>query len=197
MTTHYDVLGVQPSATYDEIRAAYHDKARQLHPDRVAGRSAGEQEATRRAMQDVNEAWRVLRDAGRRAAYDRASAPAPPVAPASHASTPLSDWDRPFHGRAAEPGDVTVALVRAAPWVAVLLVLGAIVVFTAFARHTTSTRELIGKCIVTEQGDPHEVPCDEPSDGRVVDIVETESRCAEGTTARVVASGDWFCLVDE
>jgi hypothetical protein len=87
--------------------------------------------------------------------------------------------------------------VRAAPWVAVLVVLGAIVVFTAFARHSDSKHDLIGKCIVTEQGEPHEVPCDEPSDGRVVSIVDTESRCAEGTTARVVASGDWFCLVDE
>ena len=192
MTSHYDVLGVAPSATYEEIRAAYHERARALHPDRLEGLDVHEQEAARRAMQDVNEAWRVLRDPGRRAAYDRAAAAAtqpPPVA--------TSDWDRPYHGRVAEPGDVTVALVRAAPWVAVLVVLAAIIVFTAFARHGPSKTDLIGKCIVTEQGEPHEVPCNEPSDGRVASIVDDESLCGIGTTARVVASGDWYCLVDE
>jgi curved DNA-binding protein CbpA len=197
MTSHYDVLGVAPSATYEEIRSAYHDKARRLHPDAAAGQPPAEQESRRRAMQDVNEAWRVLRDPGRRAAYDRASARSAPSPAAAPTSEPDSDWDRPFHGRAAEPGDVTVALIRAAPWVAVLVVLAVIVVFTAFARHGGTARDLVGKCIVTEQGEPHEVPCDEPSDGRVVSVVDTEAHCAEGTTARVVASGDWFCLVDE
>jgi hypothetical protein len=87
-----------------------------------------------------------------------------------------------------------VVIVRAAPWVAVLVVLVAIVVFTAFARHTSATTELIGQCIVTTEGEPRSVPCDEPNDGLVVDVVERQDLCATETTPRVVANGDWFCL---
>jgi hypothetical protein len=56
------VLGVAATASHDEVRAAYRAAARRVHPD--AGGSAGE-------MQRLNGAWYVLRDPGRRAAYDR------------------------------------------------------------------------------------------------------------------------------
>lgn len=76
VTTHYEVLGVAESATEVEVRAAYWAAARRQHPD-----SGGEAEAMRR----LNEAWRVLQDSGRRAAYDRELArqrrPATPSAP--------------------------------------------------------------------------------------------------------------------
>jgi curved DNA-binding protein CbpA len=196
VTSHYDVLGVVPTATHDEIRAAYHEKARVLHPDRMASQGAGEQETARRAMQDVNEAWRVLGDAGRRAAYDRALAAA--ASPPRPTSGPADiDWDRPYRGTPAQPGDITVAIVRAAPWIAVLIVLVAIVVFTAFARHTSSTSDLVGKCVVTEQGEPHSVPCDEPSDGRVISVVDSEAQCGVNTIAHATSTGSWLCLVDE
>ncbi|MEN3273706.1 MAG: hypothetical protein V7636_2467 [Actinomycetota bacterium] len=148
----------------------------------------------RRAMQDVNEAWRVLRDAPSRAAYDAARARA--AAPAPSPASELHGWDEPYHGAVAEPGDLMVAFVRAAPWVAILVVLVVIIVFTAFARHTESPRALIGRCISTTEGVPHEVPCEEPNDGRVVDVVDTEASCAPNTTPRVMASGHWFCLTD-
>jgi curved DNA-binding protein CbpA len=193
--SHYDVLGVAPSASYDDIRAAYHRRAQDLHPDRVAQRSAAEQDAARRGMQDVNEAWRVLRDASSRASYDAALARA--------ASTPTDatrpheqGWDEPYRGAMAEPGDLAVAFVRAAPWVAILVVLLVIIVFTAFARHTESPRALIGRCISTTEGVPHEVPCNEPNDGKVLDVVDTQAACAADTTPRVMASGHWFCLTD-
>ena len=194
MATHYDILGVPSSASTDEIRQAYHDRARQLHPDRAAGRPDTELEAARRAMQDVNEAWRVLREPRSRAIYDRSmmdvKAPGGPTTAPDYDE----DLDRPFHGREAQPGDLVVAFVRAAPWVAVLVVLVAIIVFTAYARHTDPKTDLIGHCIVTEEGVPKDVPCDEPNDGLVVDIVDQQDGCATTATARVVASGDWFCL---
>jgi hypothetical protein len=62
VATHYEVLGVAPSATADQVRAAYRAAARDHHPD--AGGDAGR-------MQAVNAAWRVLGDPVRRAAYDR------------------------------------------------------------------------------------------------------------------------------
>jgi curved DNA-binding protein CbpA len=68
--THYDVLGVDVTATPEEVRAAYRLAARDHHPD--AGGDAGR-------MQEVNAAWHVLGDPVRRAAYDRElGRPTPP-----------------------------------------------------------------------------------------------------------------------
>lgn len=60
--SHYEVLGVPPTASTEEIRAAYRAAARARHPD--AGGSVA-------AMRQLNAAWHVLRDAGRRALYDQ------------------------------------------------------------------------------------------------------------------------------
>ena len=199
MATHYDVLGVKSSATPAEVRRAYHEKARQLHPDGFAGRPDAEVDSARRAMQDVNEAWRVLRDASSRAAYDHSlrATPAPPSVRAAPAAPPATDeWlDRPYPRRAAEPGDLTVAIVRMAPWLAVLAVLGIIFVFTAYARNQgDASTDLVGKCIVIEEAMPDEVPCNEPNEGRVVGVVDRQNLCTNGTSARVVAGGQWYCL---
>lgn len=191
--THYEILGVRPAATAEQIRHAYHDKARLLHPDGYAGQPDAEAAASR-AMQDVNEAWRVLREPASRANYDRALRQRSVPAERPRVARPTGDLDRPYPRRAAEPGDLTVSLVRAAPWVAVLIVLGAIVVFTAFARKGDDADDLVGKCINTTAGMPEEAPCDEPNDGRVVLIVDRQSRCPSGSTARVVAGGEWYCL---
>ena len=57
--THYDVLGVAPSANVDQIREAYRRLAREHHPDRTAtnGRTGGDV-----SMPAINEAYRVLND---------------------------------------------------------------------------------------------------------------------------------------
>ncbi|MGE0796060.1 MAG: J domain-containing protein, partial [Acidimicrobiia bacterium] len=120
--TLYDVLGVTVTATPDELRQAYRDRARQLHPDRVRARGGRDTDAIGAAMREVNEAWRVLRDPAARLAYDRTLLPSPGP------DDELDELDRPFRGRPAEPGDVVVTLVRALPWVLVLLVLGGIFV---------------------------------------------------------------------
>jgi len=70
---YYARLGVQPSASAEEIRAAYRAKARETHPDH----NPGDPRAAER-FQAVKEAYQVLRDPDRREAYDRARS-APPV----------------------------------------------------------------------------------------------------------------------
>lgn len=60
----YAVLGVAPTATAEEITAAYHRLIRELHPDTRA------KPDTARLTEVVN-AYRVLRDPERRAAHDR------------------------------------------------------------------------------------------------------------------------------
>ncbi len=62
---YYVALEVARSATFVEIRAAYRRLAREYHPD---ANPSPEAEAR---MRGINEAWETLRDAGRRAAYDR------------------------------------------------------------------------------------------------------------------------------
>jgi curved DNA-binding protein CbpA len=70
VTTHYDVLGVSPLATGPEVKRAYYRRARRYHPDAHAGSSDAVLEETESAMANLNEAWNVLRDPARRAAYD-------------------------------------------------------------------------------------------------------------------------------
>src|SRR6185295_10485952 len=72
--THYERLGVAPTASEGEIRDAYRRRARALHPDRHGGGSPAEQRQASTDMAAVNEAWRVLGDPGRRRQYDRAQA---------------------------------------------------------------------------------------------------------------------------
>jgi hypothetical protein len=56
----YEVLGVEPWATDDEVRAAWRSAVRELHPDtRDPSLPAGEADA---ALRLVNEAWEALHD---------------------------------------------------------------------------------------------------------------------------------------
>lgn len=62
----YRVLGVDSKADLPTIRAAYFDLMRRYHPDRTGG-----DEAAQKRARDINLAFDLLKDAGRRAAYDR------------------------------------------------------------------------------------------------------------------------------
>jgi hypothetical protein len=70
--THYEALGIPTDATADDVRRAYLRLAREHHPDRHAASPGNVVEAERR-MREVNAAWAVLGDPGRRAEYDRRS----------------------------------------------------------------------------------------------------------------------------
>ena len=62
----YAALGVSRDADESEIKKAYRKLAMKYHPDRNPGDSAAEQQ-----FKDVNEAYEVLKDNEKRAAYDR------------------------------------------------------------------------------------------------------------------------------
>ena len=70
--THYEVLGVAPDATDDEIRSAFKDLARRHHPDRTAGAPPADRVRSEELIRSVNDAWAVLSVPVRRASYDAA-----------------------------------------------------------------------------------------------------------------------------
>jgi len=70
VVTWYDVLGVLPDATPDDIRDAWQERRAALQPATMAGVSPEVLSAADRARQAVDEAWRVLADPGTRESYD-------------------------------------------------------------------------------------------------------------------------------
>lgn len=65
-TSYYELLGVDRSATDDDIKKAYRRKALELHPDR----NYGDVERTTALFADVSTAYEVLSDPQERAWYD-------------------------------------------------------------------------------------------------------------------------------
>ena len=62
----YEILGVARAASADELKRAYRKLAMQYHPDRNSGDKSAEQR-----FKGLNEAYDVLKDDQKRAAYDR------------------------------------------------------------------------------------------------------------------------------
>jgi len=63
---YYEVLGVGRSASDQELKSAYRKQAMRYHPDRNPGDKAAEEK-----FKEASEAYQVLSDADKRAAYDR------------------------------------------------------------------------------------------------------------------------------
>lgn len=69
---YYEVLGVPATATPVEIRRAYYALCRRLHPDALGALPEPLRAGSQRIAQRLNESYCVLRDPGRRRAYDGA-----------------------------------------------------------------------------------------------------------------------------
>ena len=66
MADFYKILGVDRSASDDDIKQSYRRLAMQYHPDKNAGSKESEER-----FKEISEAYDVLRDPQKRAAYDR------------------------------------------------------------------------------------------------------------------------------
>ena len=62
----YDVLGASRGASAEELKKAYRQKAKELHPDRNSDNPNAESQ-----FKEINEAYDILKDDNKKAAYDR------------------------------------------------------------------------------------------------------------------------------
>ena len=69
MITYYDILGLSPNATPDEIRNAYRALAKQNHPDLLQQNSIDERISAEEKLKAINEAYGTLSQPQERKKY--------------------------------------------------------------------------------------------------------------------------------
>lgn len=208
--THYEVLGVQRSATHAEIKAAFRTAARRHHPDAMS--SVGDPHRADDRMARLNEAWRVLGDQRRRLEYDRAIDSAGSAAGSS--TSPRSSGGAASGSGVSQPMTPSMAARRNPlgryldpprfPWRPMLAViaLGSAAVLLAAAQ-TPSTplrpvdgRLMPGECTVIDvDGSAVETLCDGSQDGVVDTIVVDAISCPQQTRAHRDGSGGGVACV--
>lgn len=194
--THYEVLGVARTANADEIRRAYRAAARDAHPDRH-----GEASAAR--MAEVNEAWRVLGDAGRRRQYDLGFADgAPSSSSSSGSSTAPSASPSPAGAR---PAPMPTGDLSRFPW-RFFAVIGVLAIVVVGANSILSDPPppapvdnmlLQGECVDVDEArlELTEVRCVGPHEGTVQTVVNFDAACPTGTEQYREPQGrGWACV---
>ncbi len=68
--SYYEILGVDKSASQDELKSAYRKLAKKYHPDLYSTASEQEKKNAEVKFKEINHAYDVLSDAQKRAAYD-------------------------------------------------------------------------------------------------------------------------------
>lgn len=202
LTTHYQRLGVAPSASLEEIRAGYRALARRLHPDHQSTATVAEQALAERRMREINEAWQTLRDPVSRHRYDETLRASRPVSQRNVEARPAAGAragdDDDLLDVVGDVGLVQAQIIRGLPWAVLLVVFGLIFVFTAYATANRTSDPpatsrapatvAAGSCLQIRSGSTPPatsvVPCRGPNDGRLIARVTEASRCPPGTERR-------------
>lgn len=181
------MLGVGPDADQGAIRAAYRDLARRWHPDRRAADASTEPGQ----MPAINEAYRVLSDPGRRAAYDRSLGDRRARPAAESALDPDADPDLDLQPPTPQRHSVlSPAGPARVPWrlMAAAAALGSAVVLVSSLFDeppgTQAPDGIIqpGSCVEFEtNGDAREVACTGERDIVVESLVPLDGTCPGST----------------
>ena len=164
--THYQVLGVSPEAPTDEIRRAYRERMRAVHPDVNEGSANGSQRMT-----ELNIAWKTLSSPQLRRAYDSSVF----VSNSSFVSTGF---------RNSEPV-ISYAPARF-PWRGMIIasVVGAVLVLIAHALTSPSVPRPIdqllsaGSCVNIDSSlSAVEISCTQPHDAVVQQLIAIDRSC--------------------
>jgi len=153
METYYELLGVAPDTTTEEIHSAYRRVSKAYHPDLGA---------TGEKMKRLNDAHEILTDAAKRCAYDNellsetrepaspgshyeAQAPPPPTSPEPGFAGPITypSTVRPQSSSSKE--ELYWVYFRSRPWLTlfpVVLMLTYFVMAPPFAAHSDFFRDL-------------------------------------------------------
>ena len=164
--THYQVLGVSTEASTDEVRRAYRERMRAIHPDVNQGSANGSQHMT-----ELNIAWKTLSSPHLRRAYDASIL----VTTSSYVSSGASN------GQA-----FTVYSPARFPWRGMIIasVVGAIFVLIAHALTSPSVPRPIdqllsaGSCVNIDSSlSAVEIACAQPHDAVVQQLIATDRSC--------------------
>lgn len=166
---------MSPTARDEEVRAAYRRLARLRHPDRTGG-DAG-------PMAALNEAYRVLGDPARRAAYDaeRYSGAVPPPAARPGPGPGGVPGPPPAHGRGPARFPWRLSLVMAGLGALVVLVMAAVSRPAGPPAPDNILRA--GSCVEVIESDAtvFEVVCDGAARFAVRELVPAGDPCPAGT----------------
>lgn len=196
MASLYDELGVASSASQEELRTAFRQRARILHPDVSTDPAASE------AMRRLNEVWAVLGDPEARRRYDEEQRE--PVA--ATFSPPL-----PTVVAAPEQFEESSALLYLLfrPWVIIPAILLLILVVAAYAGHsgagrpnpaTTTTTPapsasaFVGQCVQVQSDSVLVVACSQLPNSLVIAAVPTAAACPAGSSSlRLTGQTEVLC----
>lgn len=176
--SHYQVLGVHRDAQIAEIRRAYRALARRHHPD-VSSASVDRDQT----MARINDAWNVLSDRQRRAAYDATLAAGEPGVSNRPRTDESWNFDAP---RVPQAGPARF------PWraMAVMAVAGSVIVLIGHAvtkppaPGTPDQLITAGSCVdIDSQQMAVEVSCSGPHQAVVTQLIATDRTCPTGTEA--------------
>mgnify|MGYP003856384719 FL=1 len=164
--THYQVLGVSVGASTDEIRRAYRERMRAVHPD-INVNSANESQR----MTELNIAWKTLSSPQLRRAYD--------------ASVFVSNSS--FVGNGLRNSEPVISYAPARfPWRGMIIacVVGAVVVLIGHAMTSPSAPRPIdqlltsGSCVNIDSSlSAVEISCTEPHDAVVEQLIAFDRSC--------------------
>ena len=100
---YYKTLGLERSASADEVRKAYRKLAMQYHPDRNPGNKQSEEK-----FKEINEAYQVLSDSQKRARYDQLGSAYSSWEQRGGGQQGDFDWSQWFTGAPASSGGTRV-----------------------------------------------------------------------------------------